>query len=82
MSLFFVAYDLDKPGQDYEDLWTELEDLGAKRVQESVWALRYDGKTVALRDLLQQHIDKNDRLLVVRSAHWAGCGSMSDINKI
>jgi hypothetical protein len=80
--LFFVAYDLDKPGQDYEDLWNELEGLAAKRVQDSVWVLRYDGKTVALRDLLQQHIDANDRLLVVKSAYWASLRSMTNIKAV
>jgi CRISPR-associated endonuclease Cas2 len=80
--LFFVTYDLDKPGQDYTDLWNELDSLGAQRVQESVWVVRYSGKTVELRDLLKNYIDSNDRLLVVRSAFWASVRSMVDIKTI
>jgi CRISPR/Cas system-associated endoribonuclease Cas2 len=71
MSKFYVAYDLDKPGQNYPELWEELESLGAKRVQDSVWVLLSNSTTAVLRDTLQQHIDKNDRLLVVKSGGGA-----------
>jgi CRISPR/Cas system-associated endoribonuclease Cas2 len=68
MAIFYVAYDLDKPGQNYPNLWDELNSLGAKRVQDSVWALKSETKTAkGLRDTLQRHIDTNDRLLVIDS---------------
>ena len=82
MPLFFVAYDLDKPGQDYQDLWDELESLGAKRVQDSVWALRNNGSATSLRDTLKQHMDTNDRLLVIEEADWSSRRAMTEINKI
>ncbi len=68
MAKFYVAYDLDKPGQNYPNLWDELDSLGAQRVQDSVWVLASNSTASAIRDTLQQHIDKNDRLLVVQSA--------------
>ena len=68
MAKFYVAYDLDKPGQNYPNLWDELDSLGAQRVQDSVWVLASDRTSEAIRDTLKQHIDKNDRLLVVKSS--------------
>lgn len=42
MPLYIVAYDLVEPNddeEDYAELIEELEALGAKRLQKSVWAL-------------------------------------------
>jgi len=82
MALFYIAYDLDKPGQDYQNLWDELDSLGAKRVQDSVWALRSDTSAKELRDVLKKHIDSDDRLLVVQSGDWASRNLMHDPNKL
>jgi CRISPR-associated endonuclease Cas2 len=73
MSKFYVAYDLDKPGQNYQNLWDELDSLGAQRVQDSVWVLKSDNTESEIRDTLKQHIDQNDRILVVKSggAAWS-----------
>lgn len=54
-------------GKELSKLWDELEFLDAKRVQDSVWSLKYDGKAADPRDTLKGHIDKNDRLLVINS---------------
>jgi CRISPR-associated endonuclease Cas2 len=62
---FLIAYDLDKPGQDYSRLIDALERLGAQRAQFSLWVLRRDYTAVQIRDYLRQFIDANDRLLVV-----------------
>ena len=67
MSLYFVAYDLDKPGQNYPNLWNGLESLHAKRVRDSVWALNWTGGAQDLFKVLHPHIDSNDRLLVIAS---------------
>ena len=82
MALFFVTYDLDKPGQNYQNLWDEMKSLGSKRLQGSVWGMQSDRSTVDLRDLLKGHIDSNDRLLVIKNGGWAGWNSMANINNI
>ena len=82
MALFYVAYDLDKPGQNYPNLWDELDSLSAQRIQDSVWGLKYDGTHKELRDTLKQHIDKNDRLLVIESRSSAWSNPMFNPNKI
>ena len=82
MAKFYVAYDLDKPGQNYPNLWDELDSLGAQRVQDSVCALESKSTAVAIRDTLQQHIDKNDRLLVVKSVASAWQNLMFNPTKL
>lgn len=79
MKLFFVTYDLLKPGKNYDQLYAALERLGAKRVLLSVWALRGNHTAAGLRDSLKQHMDSNDRLLVIESADWAAWNAMIKI---
>jgi hypothetical protein len=72
MSVHLISYDLDKPGQNYPRIITELERLGAKKVLYSEWMLKSNYSDVQLRDHLQGFIDGNDMLLVVTvsSAAW------------
>jgi hypothetical protein len=39
MAVHIISYDLRKPDFDYDDLYTQLDNLGAKRIQESVWGV-------------------------------------------
>jgi CRISPR/Cas system-associated endoribonuclease Cas2 len=82
MTIFYVAYDLDKPGQNYPNLWSELESLGAVRVQDSVWALKAEGTSEEVYNQLSPHIDSNDRLLVVKSGGSTWVRLMADPRKI
>jgi len=72
MKWFYISYDLDKPGQNYQNLWNALSILGAHRVQDSLWLLRTNGTGSGLAkqtaERLRKHIDKNDRLVVIESA--------------
>ena len=65
MHLFSVSYDLIAPGKDYKRLYDRLATLGARKALLSQWMLKSTMSAVQLRDDLQQHIDKNDRLLVI-----------------
>jgi hypothetical protein len=65
MAIFVVSYDLRKVGQDYETLWTRLGEWKAIRLLDSVWGIKWDITSVALRDDLRKHMDANDGLLVV-----------------
>jgi len=62
---YLISYDLDKPGQDYPRLLTELERLGAIRILYSEWIFRSTSSAVQIRDWLKSFIDGNDMLLVV-----------------
>ena len=65
MAVYLISYDLDKPGQDYPRLITELERLGAVKVLYSEWILRSTSSAKEIRDWLKSFIDSNDMLLVV-----------------
>ena len=83
MALFFVAYDLDKPAQNYQNLWDELESLGAIRIQDSVWALKFDGTPRNLYDTISRHIStKIDRLLVVKNGGSTFINLMTNPNDL
>ncbi len=82
MPLFLVSYDLLKPGQDYQSLFTALGNLGGRRVLLSAWVLRGNQTATSLRDYLQAHIDQNDRMLVVQFDNWASYNALININQI
>ena len=82
MALFFISYDLLKPGKDYQKLIDKLESMGAKRVLLSMWALRGNYTAVGLRDMIKPYMDTNDRLLVDQSETWAASNAMTKINDL
>lgn len=82
---YVISYDLDKPGQNYTAVTNALEKSGAKRVLFSQWVLRhYTATATQIRDWLWNHMDRNDRLLVVclDSNDWAGMNLMVDPNTL
>ena len=81
--LHIISYDLRAPDRDYNELWAALEKIGAKRILQSVWAVKANGKTPAmLRDQLKPHIDMKDRLLVAEVDAWATRAAMIDMNEL
>jgi hypothetical protein len=72
MALYWIGYDLDKPGQDYTDLIRRLKQLGASRILKSDWLLRSNTLSAEqIRDDLQHYIDANDRILVSEQKNHA-----------
>jgi hypothetical protein len=64
---YLISYDLRKPDRDYSPLYDELNSLGAKRIQESVWAVRSTLGPGDIFDKLWPHMENaRDRLLVAR----------------
>ena len=83
MALFFIAYDIDESNEEeYKDLWKELEDSGAKRVQKSVWVLRSQESANSLRKAISETVGEEDRLLVIEKKDWSARNPMCDINSI
>lgn len=65
---YIVIYDLCSPGQNYDGLYKKLKSfLYWGKLSESAWAIISSNDSVAIRDSLSMLIDKNDRLLVIRS---------------
>lgn len=74
MALYYISYDLDKPGQDYTDLINRLKQLRAVRILKSDWLLgQNDTDPQAIRNELSRFIDSNDRIIVAElhnNAAW------------
>lgn len=71
---YIISYDLCQPGRNYDKLYQALRSFpNWGRLTESTWAVVTSKTTVEIRDLLNQYIDSNDRLIVVlggQSAAW------------
>jgi hypothetical protein len=68
-----VTFDLNRPHQNYEQLNEQLRTLpSAVRYQQSSWIVRWPGTALQLRLFLQNFIDPDDKLMVVKisSAAW------------
>jgi hypothetical protein len=65
MKAYLVSYDLDKPGQDYQRLISEIERLGGVKILYSEWVIKSNLTAAQLRDHLYAFMDGNDMLLVV-----------------
>ena len=73
MSVYIVTYDLRAPGRNYDALYDALNSFESCHCLESVWFIDSQHDSKAIRDHLQQFIDKNDGLFVGQiSRNWAG----------
>ena len=77
MATYMIGYDLNKPGQDYDDLIDAIKNIGSNwwHCLDSTWIVVTDKSAVTIRDQLSPHIDRNDELLVARltgEAAWTG----------
>lgn len=72
-----VGYDLNSPGQNYDDLIEALKGYGSWwHHLDSTWLIKSSDSAVTIRDALSRHIDSGDELLVVKvtgaTAAWRG----------
>jgi hypothetical protein len=72
-----ISYDLNKPGQDYDDLIEKIKSLGTWwHNLDSTWIVKTSQPAKTVRDTLKPLLDENDELLVVditgTSAAWWG----------
>ena len=66
MNTILVSYDLRAPGKDYTRLWSHLESYpGYVKPLESFWLLRTPSSAEQVRDSVMQHVDANDKLVVL-----------------
>jgi CRISPR/Cas system-associated endoribonuclease Cas2 len=67
MTHLLIAYDLNKPGQDYRDLIQTIKSLGpTKRIQRSVWMANTKLTAQKVLRMLREVVDNNDLLLVIK----------------
>lgn len=75
MASFIVTYDLRKQGRNYQALYDRLKEWKAVSLLESVFLIKWDTNSTAIRDDLKAHIDGNDALFVAKltgEAAWSG----------
>lgn len=65
MKTYLVSYDLNSPGQNYDNLINELcKYPGYCHVLKSQWFICSEGNSADVFNHLRKYIDKNDRLLI------------------
>lgn len=65
--LYLVTYDLNKEGKDYSGMTKALESYGKyNHCQKSIWLIATTETADQIFAKLQPHIDKDDRIIVVR----------------
>lgn len=86
MAVYCVSYDLKKPGQNYDDLIEALKNSpNWWHYLESTWLIYTPETADQLSKRLLNHIDENDRLLVINAtrphAGWLPQDAWDWINK-
>lgn len=81
MAIHIVAYDLNKPGQDYEALLEKLATYDRFHAQGSVWLLNSNNTAEQIRDDLLKHLDSNDKLIVSKMGEAAWFGYSAEVSK-
>lgn len=83
MSVKMVTYDLNRPGQNYQDLYPTIKALGNWwHCLESVWFVNTSLTSAQMRDRVRMVVDANDKVLVTPvGPDWATSGFNEDCNK-
>lgn len=62
---YFISYDLNNPGQNYDDLIEAIKKYGTYcKVNKSDWIIVSNDEAKTIRDNLNKYLDSNDRLFV------------------
>ncbi|WP_278265263.1 hypothetical protein [Nocardia sp. AG03] len=80
MNVLMIGYDLNRPGQKYEELIEYLKSQGTWWHQlDSTWLVKTPLTAVEMRNAVKARVDANDEVLVVNVTGdmWATFG-MSD----
>jgi hypothetical protein len=77
MSTYMIGYDLNRPGQNYQNLFDAIKAQSKLwwHHLDSTWIITSDKSAKEIRDALVPHIDRNDELLVAKlsgEAAWWG----------
>lgn len=66
MANFFIAYDLNKAGQNYDGLIEQIKELDYwAHVQKSLWYVKTELDSITLFNKLRPYLDNNDSLAVI-----------------
>lgn len=66
MTTYLITYDLNRPGQNYNDLFEAIKAIGTWwHCLDSTWVVKSNLTAVQIRDSLSNNMDQNDSLLVL-----------------
>lgn len=72
MKCYLIIYDLKQPGMDYKSLYQAIKSFGTwGKITESTWAIVTNLSPNQIYDFLVKHIDRNDRLFIIKSGRNA-----------
>ncbi len=64
--IYAINYDLKKPGQNYDSLYTAIKNLGVWwHYLGSTWLVDTNVTASAIWKKLEPHVDKNDSFLII-----------------
>ena len=64
--MLLISYDLNRPGQDYSNLYKEIKKAKAWwHYLDSTWIVSTNSSTEDWQRRLRQHMDENDNLLII-----------------
>jgi hypothetical protein len=65
MTVYSVSYDLNKTGQNYDGLITEIKTFNDyEKIMKSHWFIYYNGTAEQVYNKLSKHLDNNDHMLI------------------
>lgn len=77
---YLITYDLHAPVQNYEPLIKAIKGYGKwAKIGQSSWAVKTEQSAISVRDNLEQHIDRNDKLFVCAFSEWASWGLSEEV---
>ena len=80
MAKYLITYDLNKPGQNYSDLYDSIKGFGSWRHPlDSTWFVETTKNATQIRDALKGDLDSGDKLFVTKvDSSWASY-NLSDL---
>lgn len=72
--VYLITYDLNDPGQDYDDLYDAIKQLASSWIHplDSTWFIKSSSSASDIRDRLKDVLDESDKVIVMRaSGEWA-----------
>jgi len=79
---YLITYDLNKPGQNYSDLYDAIKKQGSSWIHplESVWFVKSEKNAAQIRDALKGVVDPSDKVFVSVVTDWGSSNMKSLAN--
>lgn len=80
MAALLITYDLNRPGQEYDEFYEVIKSYTWVRLSESSYGVDTTDTPAQVYDKLSPHLDENDRVYVITlKKPWRGFG-LEEVN--